>query len=85
VHTVFLTAALERTPTRAGQAEMVGTLEQVCPWGAAHLVTFAAYGLPYFDRLPGGRNGNLLARRMPRLAPTPAGMCRWRRSPARPT
>jgi hypothetical protein len=40
VHTVFLTAALERTPTRA-------------------------------SRLPGGRNGGLIARHMPRR-PSPA-------------
>src|SRR5215469_9043548 len=67
VHTVFLTAALERTPTRADQAEMnrtLGLLEQHYPWGATHLVTFVAYGLPYFDRLP----GSLVARHMPRLA-----------------
>ena len=71
VHTVFLTAALERTPTRADQAEMnraLGVLEQYYPWSARHLVTFVAYGLPYFDRLPGGRTGSLVARHMPRLA-----------------
>ena len=35
VHTVFLTAALERRPTRAGQAEMnraLGVLEHHYPW-----------------------------------------------------
>jgi len=71
VHTVFLTAALERTPNRADQAEMnraLTILEQAYPWGATHLVTFVAYGLPYFDRLPGGRNGGLVAGHMPRLA-----------------
>ena len=67
VHTVFLTAALDRTPTRADQAEMNRTLrvlEQAYPWGATHLVTFVAYGRPYFDRLPGG----LVSGHMPRLA-----------------
>jgi hypothetical protein len=67
VHTVFLTAALARTPTRADQAEMnraLGALERHYPWGATHLVTFVAYGLPYFGRLP----GSLVARHMPRLA-----------------
>ena len=67
VHTVFLTAALERTPTRADQAEMnraLGVLEQHYPWGATHLVTFVAYGLPYFGRLP----RSLVARHVPRLA-----------------
>ena len=70
VHTIFLTAALERTPTRADQAEMnraLETLEQSYPWSAAHLVTFVAYGLPYFDRLPGGRTGRLVSGHMPRL------------------
>ena len=70
VHTVFLTAALERTPTRADQAELnrvLGVLERVYPWGASHLVTFVAYGLRYFDRLPGGRTGHLVSRHMPRL------------------
>src|SRR6266568_9548434 len=64
VHTVFLTAALERTPTGADQAEMnrvLGVLERSYPWGAAHLVTFVAYGVPYFDRLPGGRTGRLVS------------------------
>ena len=70
VHAVFLTAAPERTPTRAGQAEMnraLGLLEQHYPWGAAHLVTFVAHGLPYFGRLPGSQ----VARHMPRLASDP--------------
>jgi hypothetical protein len=70
VHTIFLTAVLERTPTRADQAEMHRTLrvlERFYPWGAAHLVTFVAYGLPYFGRLPGGPRGRLISRRMPRL------------------
>ncbi len=71
VHTVFLTAALNRAPTKADQAEMnrvLGVLEEYYPWGAAHLVTFVAYGLPYFKRLPGGRNGRLVSRHVPRLA-----------------
>jgi hypothetical protein len=70
VHTIFLTAALERTPTRADQAEMdraLRVLERFYPWGAAHLVTFVAYGLPYFRRLPGGARGRLVSRHMPRL------------------
>ena len=70
VHTMFLTAVLERRPTRADQAEMnraLGVLERFYPWGAAHLVTFVAYGLPYFGRLPGGPQGRLVSRHMPRL------------------
>ena len=71
VHTVFLTAALQRTPTKADQAEMnrvLAALEQYYPWGAAHLVTFVAYGLPYFARFSGGTTGRLVSGHMPRLA-----------------
>ncbi len=70
VHTVFATAALHRTPTPADQAEMdrvLVELERAYPWDAANLLTFVAYGLPYFRRLPGGLAGHLVARHMPRL------------------
>ena len=46
-------------------------LEQYYPWGAAGLVTFVAYGLPYFTRLPGGLRGTLVSQHMPRLLPDP--------------
>src|SRR5579859_241459 len=71
VHTVFLTASLHRTPTAADQAELdrvLAALERYYPWGAANLLTFVAYGLPYFARLPGGVKGKLVASHMPRLA-----------------
>jgi hypothetical protein len=61
VHTVFVTGRLLRAPARADQAEMLRVLralEQYYPWGAAGLVTFVAYGLPYFSRLPGGAEGH---------------------------
>jgi hypothetical protein len=70
VHTVFLTATLGRMPTRADQAEMnrvLTVLEQNFLWGAAQLVTFVSYGVPYFNRLPGGLNGTLVSSHMPRL------------------
>src|SRR5487761_1391896 len=70
VHTVFLTAALHRTPVKADQAELnrvLAALEQYYPWGAAHLVTFLGYGLPYFGRFPGGAKGSLVSGHMPRL------------------
>ncbi|MGE5291311.1 MAG: hypothetical protein ACM3ML_29740 [Micromonosporaceae bacterium] len=70
VHTVFATAKLLRTPARADRAEMdrvLATLERHYPWGAAHLVTFVSYGVPYFNRLPGGLTGSLVASHMPRL------------------
>jgi hypothetical protein len=70
VHTVFATAKLSRIPSRADQAEMnraLRALEHHYPWGAAHLVTFVSYGVPYFSRLPGGLTGGLVAAQMPRL------------------
>jgi hypothetical protein len=70
VHTVFLTASLGRTPTVGDQTEMnrvLSVLEQNYPWGATYLVTFLAYGIPYFSRLPGGFNGSLVSAHMPRL------------------
>jgi len=70
VHTVFLTATLGRTPTRADQAEMnrvLTALERNFQWGAAQLVTFVSYGIPYFNRLPGGLSGTLVSSHMPRL------------------
>jgi hypothetical protein len=75
VHTVFATARLLRAPAPADRAEMhrvLGELERHYPWGAAGLVTFVGYGLPYFRRLPGGLSGRLVARHMPRLASDPA-------------
>jgi len=71
VHTVFLTAALRRTPAKADQAELdrvLAALEHAYPWGAANLVTFVSYGLPYFGRLPGGAHGTLVSGHMPRLS-----------------
>jgi hypothetical protein len=71
VHTVFLTAALTGTPTFEGQSAVsraVERIEQAYPWGAASLVTFVSYGLPYFAKLPGGLTGSLVSSHMPRLA-----------------
>jgi hypothetical protein len=74
VHTLFLTARLLRAPGRADQAELhrvLAALERCHPWGAADLVTFLAYGLPYFRRLPGGLRGPLVSGHMPRLISDP--------------
>jgi hypothetical protein len=70
-HTVFLTAKLNRTPTKADQQMLAGalnTIEANYPFAAGGVITFIGYGLPYFNRLPGGLNGSLVAGRMPRLA-----------------
>jgi hypothetical protein len=70
VHTVFLTAQLKRTPTKADRTELkraLTKLENAYPWGAEGLVTYAAYGVPYFNRL----DPDLVASHMPHLLSDP--------------
>jgi hypothetical protein len=67
VHTVFLTAQLLRRPFPADQAELsraLSALETAYPWGAANLVTFVSYGVPYFNRL----NPAVVNAAMPRVS-----------------
>jgi hypothetical protein len=71
VHTVFVTATLSRTPTKADQQNLsnaLATIESTYPFGASGILTFVAYGIPYFRRLPGGMTGSLVSSHMPRLA-----------------
>jgi hypothetical protein len=70
VHTVFVTAALNRTPTTADQQNLshaLATIESAYQFAAAGILTFIAYGIPYFNRLPGGLDGALVSANMPRL------------------
>jgi hypothetical protein len=71
VHTTFLTARLLRTPTKSDQAALadaLDTIEANYPFAAGGVFTFIAYGLPYFNRLPGGTAGSLVSSHLPRLA-----------------
>lgn len=71
VHTTFLTAKLLRTPNQHDQsmlAQALNTIEASYPFSANGIFTFIAYGLPYFNRLPGGLTGSLVSSKMPRLA-----------------
>ncbi|MEU8261969.1 hypothetical protein AB0C02_15265 [Micromonospora sp. NPDC048999] len=75
VHTVYLTAALSRSPGRDDQRELtrvLAALESRYPFGAAGLMTFVSYGLPYFRRLPGGLTGDLVGAHLPRLLADPS-------------
>ena len=70
VHTVFTTATLHRAPTKADQqmlANALNTIEANYPFASGGIITFIAYGIPYFNKLPGGLNGSLVAAHMPRL------------------
>jgi hypothetical protein len=67
VHTVFVTARLNRTPTRADQRNLdraLATIEAAYAFAPQGIFTFVAYGIPYFRRLPDG----LVSEHMPRLA-----------------
>ncbi len=70
VFTVFLTARLNRVPTRGDQSDLenaLRTIEAVFPFSPSGIFTFVSYGLPYFRKLPGGLTGSLVSSRMPRL------------------
>jgi hypothetical protein len=57
VHTVFATATLDRTPTRADQerlADALAAVEARYPWAPDGVFLHVGYGLPYFRRLPRG-------------------------------
>ena len=75
VYTVFATFALTRTPTAADQATLaraLAAIEASYPFSPAGVFTTVAYGVPYFERLPGGLSGALVAGHMPRLVDEPA-------------
>jgi hypothetical protein len=67
VYTIFATARLSRLPTKTEQtqfASAMNTLEATYPFSPNAAMTFVAYGLPYFRRLP----SSLVSSFIPRLA-----------------
>ena len=63
--------AAEPDPDHGGPDEpenALNTLEATYPFAAAGILTFISYGIPYFNRLPGGMTGSLVSSHMPRLA-----------------
>jgi hypothetical protein len=71
VYTLFVTIALARTPSVADQATLAQALarvEQAYPFSPSGVFMTVAYGVPYFEALPGGFSGSLVAGHMPRLA-----------------
>ncbi len=70
VYTAFATFTLTRTPTAADQATLASALARIessYPFSPSGVFTSVAYGIPYFERLPGGMSGTLVASHMPRL------------------
>jgi hypothetical protein len=74
VYTLFATIALARTPTTADKATLTQALarvERAYPFSPSGVFMTVAYGIPYFERLPGGFSGTLVAQNIPRLAAEP--------------
>ena len=76
VYTTFATFTLTRTPTPADQATLaqaLATVEASYPFTPSGVFMCLAYGVPYFERLPGGMAGPLVSANMPRLSSEPRG------------
>ncbi len=74
VYTTFVTVALTRTPTLADQATLsqaLATIEAAYPFSPAGVFTSLSYGIPYFERMPGGMAGSLVSEHIPRLIAEP--------------
>jgi hypothetical protein len=74
VYTSFTTLVLRRRPTRTDQQRMRAALvevERLHPSSPRGALVMLAYGVPYFERLPGGLGGRLVRSRIPRLRSDP--------------
>jgi hypothetical protein len=74
VYTLFLTATLTRSPDSRDQRvleQALGTIEQEYVFSPSGVFTFVSYGIPYFNKLPGGLKGELVSQHMPRLLSDP--------------
>ncbi|HXM57677.1 MAG TPA: hypothetical protein VOB72_19925 [Candidatus Dormibacteraeota bacterium] len=70
VFTTFTPLRLLRTPTKTDQSNLniaLNDIEQVFPFSPSGVFTFISYGIPYFNKLPGGINGSLVQQVMPKL------------------
>ncbi|HXM57431.1 MAG TPA: hypothetical protein VOB72_18685 [Candidatus Dormibacteraeota bacterium] len=66
VFTYFVPARLTRNPTKSDQtvlANALNRIEQAYAFSPSGIFTFVAYGLPYFNRLP----GSLVTANMPKV------------------
>jgi hypothetical protein len=70
VFTRFVTLALGRDPTEDDRelfATALDTIESKYSFSPQGIFTFVGYGIPYFNRLPGGLRGSLVRPHIPRL------------------
>ena len=68
VFTFFVPARLSRNPTKSDQAVLanaLNTIEARYPFSPSGVFTFVSYGVPYFNRLPGGMTGTLFTSHAP--------------------
>ncbi len=69
-YTLFITAQLTRMPIASDRdvlEQALTTIERLYPFSASGVFTHISYGIPYFNRLPGGMTGPLVMGKMPRL------------------
>jgi hypothetical protein len=77
IYTSFTTIRLHRTATQTDQATLAKALDAVedaYPFTPSGVFSFVSYGVPYFERLPGGLDGPLVSRHMPRLLGDPGAI-----------
>jgi hypothetical protein len=55
------------TMGRRALLNALAALESTYQFHAAGIISFLSYGIPYFNRLPGGMAGSLVSSHMPRL------------------
>jgi hypothetical protein len=70
VYTSYTTIALRRAPTRPDQERMTRALAEIernYPFSPQGVLSVVAYGIPYFNRLPGGIDGSFVSGAIPRL------------------
>ncbi len=68
VFTLFAPARLSRNPTKADQTVLSNALNRIeaaYAFSPAGIFTFVSYGIPYFNRLPGGMGGTLFKSHAP--------------------
>lgn len=74
VYTTHTTFRLARRPTPADQERLraaLATVERCHPFSPRGVLATVAYGVPYFERLPGGMRGRLVRAAIPRLRAHP--------------
>jgi hypothetical protein len=70
VFSFFVPVTLTRTPSRTDQrvlGDAMNTIEQFYAFSPSGVIVTVAYGVPYFNLLPGGINGSLVHSHMPQL------------------